>query len=541
MIRLIRWSAVWALVFGCALSGSAQETARGTVFHDRNGNGVLDAGEPGIPGVAVSNERDVVRTDAQGRYSLPVSGETVIFVIKPAGWQVPIETPSYLPRHYYVHRPDGSPELRYPGVTPTGPLPSAIDFPLTPQEENESFAILCLGDTQPRDQREIDYFAHHLLPELAEADTVMGVTLGDLVFDNLAIYDSLTNALGLLKRPWYHVIGNHDLNFDTPSHELSRETYVRVFGPSYYAFQYAKVHFIAINDIFWDVPNRRYFGLIGEDQLAFIRNYLSGVPKDHLIVPMMHIPLNSVEDRAALFEILAEFPNTMSLSAHWHRQEHFFMGPDMDWHAGEPHHHVVHGTACGSWWTGGFDDLGIPTTTQSDGVPLGYSIIRFDGADYEMTWKVARRPADYQMNIHTPDAVSRGDAGATPIFVNVFAGSERSKVEMRFGEAGEWSSLEQTRMQDPYYLAKSERDWGLLAKIAEVRGDAEITEEVLRELSNEFRPFLGRPQPRPAETGHIWSGTLPANPSPGYHFIYVRTTDMFGQSYTARRAIRIVE
>ncbi len=44
----------------------------GTVFHDRNGNGYQDEGEPGIPGVRLSTARGVlVTTDEFGRYSIP--------------------------------------------------------------------------------------------------------------------------------------------------------------------------------------------------------------------------------------------------------------------------------------------------------------------------------------------------------------------------------------------------------------------------------------------------------------------------------------
>ncbi|HSR73162.1 MAG TPA: hypothetical protein VLL72_12340, partial [Kiloniellales bacterium] len=39
---------------------AAGETARGVVFEDLNGNAARDPGEPGIPGVAVSNGRAVV-------------------------------------------------------------------------------------------------------------------------------------------------------------------------------------------------------------------------------------------------------------------------------------------------------------------------------------------------------------------------------------------------------------------------------------------------------------------------------------------------
>ena len=61
--------------------------ARGSVFDDQNGNGVRDEGEPGLAGIAVSNQKEIVRTDTDGRWELPHDGDTVFFVIKPAGWR----------------------------------------------------------------------------------------------------------------------------------------------------------------------------------------------------------------------------------------------------------------------------------------------------------------------------------------------------------------------------------------------------------------------------------------------------------------------
>ena len=56
-------------VEACGASGAA-ETARGHVFEDTNGNGVRDAGEPGLAGVPVSNGCEVTLTDDGGAYAV---------------------------------------------------------------------------------------------------------------------------------------------------------------------------------------------------------------------------------------------------------------------------------------------------------------------------------------------------------------------------------------------------------------------------------------------------------------------------------------
>ena len=64
------------------------ETARGTVYEDRNANGVRDSGEPGVAGVLVSNQRDLVETDGDGRYAIEVDSDDIVFVIKPPDYDL---------------------------------------------------------------------------------------------------------------------------------------------------------------------------------------------------------------------------------------------------------------------------------------------------------------------------------------------------------------------------------------------------------------------------------------------------------------------
>ena len=70
-----------AALAGAVMLTAAADEARGRVFHDKNGNGVFDSGEPGVKGVAVSNGREVVETGGKGQYTLPVTDDTILFVI----------------------------------------------------------------------------------------------------------------------------------------------------------------------------------------------------------------------------------------------------------------------------------------------------------------------------------------------------------------------------------------------------------------------------------------------------------------------------
>ena len=137
-----------------SFGASAAELARGHVFHDENGNGMFDGDESGVEGVSVSNGREVVATDARGQYVLPVSNDTILFVIKPRGWSTALDVDG-ISRGYYAHKPAGSPKTMYPGVAPTGPLPASVDFPMSRQHEPEKFDALLFGDPQPDDELHI--------------------------------------------------------------------------------------------------------------------------------------------------------------------------------------------------------------------------------------------------------------------------------------------------------------------------------------------------------------------------------------------------
>ena len=127
-------------------------TVTGIVFEDRTASGRRQPGDPGIANVLVSNGREVAKTDAAGRYTLPIDDETIVFVIKPTGYMVPVEPGTMLPRFYYIHQPNGTPkalDLRYRGIEPTGALPASVDFPLRKSAEPTKFDVILFTDPQP--------------------------------------------------------------------------------------------------------------------------------------------------------------------------------------------------------------------------------------------------------------------------------------------------------------------------------------------------------------------------------------------------------
>lgn len=514
---LVIAAAMAVLCLSVASSGfAADSTAKGVVFYDINKNGQRDQGEPGLPHIRVSNQREIVFTDEEGRWELPAGDDTIFFVIKPSGWTTPLSE-NNLPRFYYIHKPAGSPKTRYPGVKPTGDLPKSIDFPLMRQEESEKFQAIFFGDPQPNSQKQIDYIAHDVVEELIGTEAELGVTLGDILFNNLSLFESMNRTVALVGVPWFNVIGNHDINFDSPSDELSDETFERVYGPAWYAFDYGKVHFIVLDNVHWlgkkPEGEGRYVGRLGEKQIAFVKNDLKSVPDEKLVVLMMHIPLDGTDDRSGLYRLIEKRPYTLSISGHTHTQEHRFLGKEDGWRGRMPHHHIVNVTVSGTWWKGAMDERGIPHATMRDGAPNGWSVINFDGQRATFDFRAAGRPASYQMNIMAPEEVASAESEKADFYVNVFAGSSRSTVEMRVGWDGEWRKLKQVREKDPFYAAVRDREMA--------------TKPAPPELN------------APIDSSHLWKGKLPAALPAGTHTIFVRTRDMFGRYFHSKRVIRV--
>lgn len=488
--------------------------ATGFVFHDINENGVKDDNEPGIGGVLVSNQQEVVKTAKDGSWELPATDDCIFFVNKPSGWMTPVDE-KMLPRFYYIHKPNGSPESKHAGVAPTGDLPKSIDFPLYKQEEAEKFQAVFFADTQSRNQQEIDYMAHDVVEELMGTKARFGVTLGDILFDDLALYDNHNALVALIGAPWHNVIGNHDLNFDAPNDKLSDETFERVFGPAYYAYSYGPVNFVILDNVNWRGTGNSYDGNLGEEQLTFLKNLIPQLPEDQLLVLLMHIPLGGTQDREALFRLIEDRPYSMSFSGHTHWHAHQFLGEESGWKGEKPHHHVVNVTVSGSWWGGEPDETGVPHSMMRDGAPNGYTLVTFDGEKAIVDFKAARRPADYQIRVHAPEVVNSQSAEETTIFANVFNGSEKSTTRFRIGETGDWIEMQKSVEPDPYYLALKEVE------------------------AADPKKLRGRPLGGTVNSAHLWKATLPSGLKAGVYRIFVQSDDQYGRVFHANRVIRV--
>jgi hypothetical protein len=506
-------------MFACmTVSLFAQRYVAGTVYEDVNRNGRRDKGEKGIASVAVSNGTDVSLTDAAGKYRLPADSDFIVFAVKPAGYQM--ETDEFnLPKSYYRHKPSGSPDSFYKGVKPTGKLPASVDFALYKQDESETFTVLIFGDTQPYTEQELEYLERGIIAEARNVEGVsFGITLGDLVGDNLNLHTPYKHVIKQMGIPWYNVMGNHDMNYDAKEDRLSDESFEASFGPNTYAFNYGKAHFIILDDVLYPHPvtGKGYWGGLRDDQFAFVKNNLASVPNDRLIVISMHIPMTDYygeegvrnADRERLYDLLKDYPNVLFLSAHTHIQMQHRAGKEQGLDREQPIHEYNVGTTCGDWFSGILNENGIPVSTMRDGTPAGYAFLRIDGNRYLLDYKVLGKPDDYQLSLYHPKVVPFRRSTGASIYANFFMGSAGDTVECRI-DGSAWLKMQHVEEFDPAYYHYVQ-DWDYLEQLVP-----------------------GRRPSNPIVCSHLWKTGVQTGLPEGKHLIEVRAKDRFGRVHSA--------
>ena len=521
----------------------------GIVFEDRDGSGTPSAANPGVPGVLVSNGRNVAVTGSDGRYALPLPDEATIFVVKPAGFMPPVEPLTNLPRFYRHHYPKGSPaelNLTFEGLAPTAPLPASVDFGLRRQDEPDAFDVVMVSDPQPETGAEVDFIREDLIQALAGIDAKFGLTAGDIMFDDLSLYPRSNAIMGAIGLPWWNIGGNHDLNFEAPDRRYSRETFKRVFGPNYYAFFYAKTLFLMLDDVNYlgfdpQKPGGggKYEGRFDEGQLEFVRNVLAHTPDDMLIVLVMHIPIRTflddeayqnLQNREAFFSLFEGRRFVASFAGHTHTTEHHYFGAGDGWKGAAPLHQHILTTLSGSWWSGPFDHRGVPSADSRDGTPNGFHILSVDGLRYTSRFVPAKEPDGRQMRLSVlsrfhgigkdPDRdfrqvrllgspVPRDALGASTLIANVFDGGDKTRVKMVIGDR---PPIEMTRRSrpDPF--------------VQEVFARNEATKKAWVSADN---------------SSHIWTARLPADLAPGTYRVVVEGSGEYGQPLSGRLALEV--
>ncbi|SEA50591.1 calcineurin-like phosphoesterase C-terminal domain-containing protein [Pedobacter hartonius] len=428
--------------------------------------GRVTAGKKGIRNVAVSDGYTVVLTDEKGRYKLrPNEKAKSVFMSTPAG---------------YHFKNDYNIAKQYENLGGS----SSYDFSLESLNADDTHHhFIIWADPQVKNKKDVKQMMETSLPDTIETISslgkdalVHGICVGDMVWDNHALFPDYNEAIAKMGIPFFQVIGNHDMDYRIGGDDTSDQTFKTFYGPTYYSFNRGKAHYVVLDDVRYLGTEREYDGYITEDQLSWLAKDLAQVAKDHLVIINLHIPVCiGVKNNADFYQVLQGFNNVHIMSGHTH------------WHDNNLDNGVYehnHGTVCGAWWTG-------PVCT--DGTPRGYGVYEVNGTELKWYYKSTGLPKENQLSLY---AEKQGNQ--MRILANVWNYDPQWKVE--------------------YFL--DDQPHGALHKET---GYDPLSVDLYK---GEDKP-AGRHFVEPHETGHLFSATF----DPAVKKVKVVATDRFGNRY----------
>lgn len=338
---------------------------QGTVFLDRNANGIKDHTEPGMEGVAVSDGYDVVLTDASGTYLLPNRGKNAAFV--------------------FVHQPDSvkqSGKTFFHILNRKKDAGERFDFGLQPagaQARRNGVRFVQLSDSHIRNPSDRAYMKT-ALKEIYDTEPAVDfvVATGDLVDWGVDVhYQNYVAATQDAPIPYFNVFGNHELVFGPV------ERYHHYIGPEYYSFERGGILFLVLDCV---TPSAR--------QDAWLAHTLGALGRGRPVVIFQHFPPTLEElERFDSLGVASVF------SGHWHSEKEMI-------HAG------VQSVNSPPFIMGGIDAS-----------PAGFKIVEMkpDGKA-ETSWRYGFQDRAY--TLVSPAADARVVAGEIPILVNAYDTAE---------------------------------------------------------------------------------------------------------------------
>lgn len=212
-------AALIALVVLGAIGGIAAGVYSG-VNRDRYGGYVYEAGTNlPLAGVAVTNGRDVVRTDERGHYVLD-------------GWLkrrfITVSIPSgYWTERYYIE---------------AGAARDGYDFYLDKRDTDDTdHTFLQVTDTEINDESEVTDWVDGIRQTAQDTDAAFIMHTGDICYEQglkRHIREMNTDNMGV---PVRYAIGNHDyVKWGKYSEDLFESTY----GPVNYSFDIGQIHYV---------------------------------------------------------------------------------------------------------------------------------------------------------------------------------------------------------------------------------------------------------------------------------------------------------
>lgn len=387
--------------------------------------GVVTDGTAPMAGVVVSDGVSVVSTNEKGEYQMHTDSARFVFVSLPADCKIPMK--------------DGFPCM-YQEIGMEGRKWVQRDFVLERQPVDQKFALVAMADIQIQNKRELSMLEIDVMDDFtfevnSIGGTVIGMTLGDNVWDNMPFHKQFMDLFSKVGIPIFPVIGNHDHDLQTPVDYKADHVFKDNFGPTYYSFNRGDVHLIALDNINYN-GRKNYTEEFSKEQLEWLKKDLEFVPKDKLIVIGYHAPTTRYWGKTP-FVNAQEFYDILAgrkvelLSGHLHSNHVANISADITEHA------VA--AFMGAFWTG---DL------CADGSPRGFGVYQFDGNKLvDAYYQGHCHLRSYQMYVYRPGQ-SIDDKYKDGIVANVFNAGKDWTIEIN-EDGGGWVPMRNIVSVDP--------------------------------------------------------------------------------------------
>lgn len=378
------------------------------------------AGNP-LEGVVVSDGYRCVSTDARGVYQLQRHPDAVyVFYSAPANCKIPANGDGY--PDFFVRLAAGTRKIRQ-------------DFTLeTLASPENDFRLICIADPQPANAEEVRRFSRETMTDLrrtvsASSVPCYGVALGDITGEKSDLLARMRSTLCEAGIPVFALPGNHDKYRvdDVTPRDVSY--FSQTMGPVDYSFNRGDVHVVCMDNVIY-TSGTAYTNGFSDAQLAWLREDLSHVPRERMVILCYHIPLRggTARNMTQVKQLLAEFAQAHLMCGHTHYNENY-----IDSAAGGGLFEHIHGAACGVFW---FSAL------NGDGAPNGYAVYDVSGPKIvRWYYKPSLHDAAFQIRLHrggdvcsgfaypyTPDAVIANVWNADPSWtVSLYENSIKTK------------------------------------------------------------------------------------------------------------------
>ncbi|TDQ07636.1 calcineurin-like phosphoesterase C-terminal domain-containing protein [Pedobacter metabolipauper] len=396
---------------------SLKTSAFGSFERSKQINGRVLSGNKGLANVVVSDGYSVVLTDAKGNYTLNTDDLALtIFISTPAGYEFKTDYQTVAKQYEKL----GS--------------RTEYTFNLVPLKKSDTrHNFIIWADPQVKNKKDVQQMMDTSVPDVQQllktmdpAVPVHGICVGDIVWDNHALFEDYNLAVARMGIPFFQALGNHDMDYRAGGDETSDRTFKEIYGPTYYSFNRGKAHYVVLDNVRYLGTERDYDGYISEQQLAWLKEDLKYVKKDQLVIICLHIPVyNGVKNNTALYALLTEHKNVHIMSGHTHYNANSI-------NDGIFEHN--HGTVCGAWWTG---------PVCSDGTPRGYGVYEVNGNKLSWYYKPTGQDRNNQMRIYVDELTNQ-----KRLIANVWNWDPEWKVEY-FLDDKPMGSLEQQEGYDP--------------------------------------------------------------------------------------------